>query len=182
MLIRDGDHSLVPNARVETTEGVRLESQARAEVANQANADVVLAIHFNGSDPGQSGTEVYYNPDRSFGEESRVLATSVYDAILAALRSIGYQARARGVMNDSRTAAAALAGQPHTFLLGESPGFRATRMPGMIGEALFVTNDYEAQLLMRDDVRQAIAGAYKTGIENYFAWLSKRATPAPAAR
>jgi len=100
-----------------------------------------------------------------------VLASSIYDAIIARLHELGYDTRQRGVMDDGGTAAAALTGEGHTFLLGETPGFRSTEMPGMIGEALFVSNDTEAALLQRDDVRQAIAQAYKDGIDTYFAWL-----------
>ena len=172
VLIRDGDYSLAPAVPGDFAATVRAESQARADVANEAGADIILAIHFNGSDdPTQSGTEVYYNPDRSFGESSRVLASSIYDAIVARLRELGYDTRQRGVMDDGGTAAAALTGEGHTFLLGETPGFRSTQMPGMIGEALFVSNDTEALLLQRDEVRQAIAQAYKDGIDTYFAWL-----------
>ena len=172
VLIRDGDYSLAPAAPGDFAATVRAESQARADIANEAGADIILAIHFNGSDdPAQSGTEVYYNPDRPFGEASGVLATSIYDAIIARLHELGYDTRRRGVLDDGGTAAAGLTGEGHTFLLGETPGFRSTRMPGMIGEALFVSNDTEAALLQRDDVRQAIAQAYKDGIDTYFAWL-----------
>jgi N-acetylmuramoyl-L-alanine amidase len=173
VLIRDGDYSLAPTVPGDFAASVRAESQARADIANEAGADIILAIHFNGSDDAtQSGTEVYYNPDRSFGEQSRVLATSIYDAIVARLRELGYDTRQRGVKDDGGTAAAALTGEGHTFLLGETPGFRWTEMPGMIGEALFASNDAEAALLQRDDVLQAIAQAYKDGIDAYFSWLS----------
>jgi N-acetylmuramoyl-L-alanine amidase len=171
VLIRDGDYSLAATVAGDFAQTVRNESQARADKANAAGADIILAIHFNGGDPSQSGTAVYYDPDRSFGEESKVLATSIYDAIIARLHAIGYETQPRGVLNDSATAAGALA-RGHTFLLGESPGFRPTQMPGMIGEGLFVTNDTEAALLQRDDVRQEIAQAYKDGIDQYFSWLS----------
>jgi N-acetylmuramoyl-L-alanine amidase len=171
VMIRDGDYSLATTVAGDFAQTVRNESQARADKANAAGADIILAIHFNGGEPSQSGTAVYYDPDRSFGEQSKVLATSIYDAIIARLHAIGYDTQPRGVMNDSATAAGALA-RGHTFLLGEAPGFRSTQMPGMIGEALFVTNDSEAALLQRDDVRQAIAQAYKDGIDQYFSWLS----------
>ena len=62
-------------------------------------------------------------------------------------------------------------GVDHTFTLGESPGFRASQMPGVIMESLFVTNDTEAALLHRDDVKDAIAQGYKTGVDRYFQWL-----------
>jgi N-acetylmuramoyl-L-alanine amidase len=41
-------------------------------------------------------------------------------------------------------------------------------MPGALGEALFVSNDTEAALLQRDDVKQRIAEGYRDGVEAYF--------------
>jgi N-acetylmuramoyl-L-alanine amidase len=172
VLIRDGDYSLTPAVPGDFAATTRNESQARADKANAAGADIILAIHHNGSDdPNASGTSVYYNLDRSFGAASGVLATDIYNEIIARLRDAGYDSPPRGVMSDSATAAAALTGTGHTFLLGEVPGFRATNMPGMIGEALFVSNDTEAALLQRDEIRQAIAQGYKDGIDEYFSWL-----------
>src|SRR5438093_10050210 len=52
-------------------------------------------------------------------------------------------------------------------------------MPGIIGEALFVSNDYEAQQLWRPEMRQAIAEGYKAGIDAYFGWLLAQVPPPP---
>ena len=169
ILIRDGDYSLAPPVP-DFNESVRLESQARADIANAAGADIILALHFNGSDDAaQSGTEVYYNPDRAFGDRSRMLATFVDESLLAGIRALGYDTRDRGIMNDASIGARF--DQAHTFLLGEAAGFRPTEMPGVICEPLFVSNDVEAALLQRDDMRQAIAAAYKAGIDRYVRWL-----------
>jgi N-acetylmuramoyl-L-alanine amidase len=172
VMLRDGDYSLTePGAG--SIDATRRESQARADIANDAGADVVLALHFNGhEDPSQSGTEVYYNPDRAFGEQNEALARYVHDALLGGLRSAGYESRDRGLLNDAPIGARFE--QDHTFLLGQAPGFRVTTMPGIICEPLFVTNDTEAALLQRDDVLDAIAQAYKAGIDAYFAWLDAR--------
>lgn len=169
VMIRDSDASLTqPGAG--SIDATRRESQARADKANAAGAGIVLALHFNGhKDPSQSGTEVYYNPDRSFGDRNQALARFVHDALIEGIRSTGYNVRDRGIMNDDSIGERF--DQAHTFLLGEAAGFRATQMPGIICEPLFVTNDAEAALLQRDDVRQAIAEAYKAGIDAYFAWL-----------
>lgn len=167
-MLRDGDYALAPEASPGTTDGVRAESQARADAANAAQADVLLVVHFNGSeDRAQSGSEVYFDPDRPFGERSRRLASALHDQLVAALRALRYDVRDRGVKDD-----AAIAGryrQPHTFLFGEAPGFRSTRMPAALVEGLFVTNDADAAMLLRDETRDAIARAYATAIDRYFA-------------
>ena len=168
VMIRDGDYSLSSNDTGElTTASVRAESQARADVANSAHADIVLALHFNGSeDLSQSGTEVYYNPDRSFGQQNVKLAMSVYDALLVGMRGLGYTVHPRGIMNDAPIGERY--GQAHTFLLGDALGTHTTTMPGLICEPLFLTNAGDAALLNRDGTLQALAVAYADGIDAYF--------------
>jgi N-acetylmuramoyl-L-alanine amidase len=167
VMLRDGDYSVSPEGGAETPEQIRAESQARADIANQHHADVLVVIHHNGSeDPLISGTEVYYDPERSFGDKSRKLATAIHAAIIAKLRALPYAVTDRGVKDDAPIGQRY--GQPHTYLFGDSTGFRVTTMPAALGEALFVSNDTEAALLQRDDVQQAIAEAYRDGIEAYF--------------
>jgi N-acetylmuramoyl-L-alanine amidase len=168
VLIRDCDCSVSPAGGAETPEQIRVESQARADIANGHGAEVLVVIHHNGSEePLLAGTEVYYNPERAFGDKSRKLAYAIHDGLIASLRSLPYDVTDRGVKDDAPIGQRY--GQPHTFLFGEAPGFRATQMPGALGEALFVSNDTEAALLQREDVKQGIAMGYRNGIEAYFA-------------
>jgi N-acetylmuramoyl-L-alanine amidase len=44
-------------------------------------------------------------------------------------------------------------------------------MPGVIAEALFITNEADAEALGREETRDAIARGYKMGIDAYFGWL-----------
>jgi N-acetylmuramoyl-L-alanine amidase len=128
---------------------------------------VLVVIHHNGSeDPLISGTEVYYDPGRGFGAQSRKLAVAIHDALIRRLQGLPYAVTDRGVKDDAPIGQRY--GQPHTYLFGEAPGFRATTMPAALGEALFVSNDAEAALLQRDEVKQAIAEGYRDGIETYF--------------
>ncbi|MCL5026397.1 MAG: N-acetylmuramoyl-L-alanine amidase [Chloroflexi bacterium] len=146
------------------------EQQARIDIANSAAADIVVSVHHNGyGDPAVGGTETYYCPDRPFAEQSRVLAQSVLEGIIARLGQVGYATRNRGVKDDASIGARY--GQPHSFLLGTNPGIDPSRMPGIFGEALFVSNDEEAALLQRDDAQKALAQGYFDGIQAYFAWL-----------
>ena len=167
-MIRDGDYGLSGFDDPDFTASVRGESQARADAVNKTGAEIMLIIHFNGSeDASQSGTEVYFDPDRPFGAQNRALAFSVHDALIAALRALPYDVRDRGVMDDAPIGMRF--GQKHTFLLGEAPGFRASTMPAIIVEGLFVTNDREAALLQQDTIRDAIARGYAAGVDAYFA-------------
>lgn len=166
-MIRDGDYALTAFDGPDFNENVRLESAARAAKANATGADIMLVIHHNGSeDPQQSGTEVYYNPDRSFGGDNRRLAVALHDAIIASLRTLPYDVSDRGIKNDAPIGARF--GQPHTFLLGDGAGFPPTKMPAALVEGLFVSNDREAAMLQREDVREAIARGYERGVRAYF--------------
>ncbi len=93
VLTRDGDFSLTPNPG-----DAEREVQAHLDVANSANADILVSIHNNGHpDSGQSGTEVYYCPKREFSDKSRRLAEAVQKHIVSGLWDVaGYPARDRG--------------------------------------------------------------------------------------
>ena len=173
LLTRDGDYTLTDFDPYNYRTSLRREIQARVDLANGARSDIVVGIHFNGSDDtGQSGTEVYYNPERPFGENSSWLAYFVQTALVEGIRGLGYDVRDRGVKNDADIGGDPA--EPHSFLLGTPTGFRPSLMPGIIAEALFLSNEQEAQLLYKDETRQAIAEAYKKGIDQYFQWLNTR--------
>ena len=168
VMIRDCDCSVAPDGGAQTTEQIRAESQARADIANAHHADVLVVIHHDGSeDPLISGTSVYYDPDRTFGDQSRRLAQSLHDELIKSISAFPYVDADRGVLNDAPIGQRY--GETHTFLFGESAGFRATEMPAALGEALFVTNDTEAGLLQLEAMKQRIAIGYRDGIEAYLA-------------
>jgi len=175
VLTRDSDRS-ANNPPVDRTGDGRVNSrddlQARVDIANEAGADVFISLHNNGSgSPDESGTEVWYCKERTFGDKNFALASELQSAILASLRSVGYTSRDRGIKEDSNFRI--YRGQPYNiFVLGPArePGHpRATEMPGALIESLFVSNPVEARLLQRDDVLDAIAAGCFEGIERYFA-------------
>lgn len=171
VLTRDGDYSLTRFDPYNYRASQRIEFQARVDKVNQAQADIVVSLHFNGSDdPSASGLEVYYNPDRSFGDKSRMLAISVHDALISAIRSQGYDVKDRGIKNDAEVGGDPA--NPHSYLLGTDANFRASLMPGIIAEPLFLTDDEDAAQLAKPAVRDAIAAAYQSGIDAYFKWLT----------
>jgi hypothetical protein len=60
-------------------------------------------------------------------------------------------------------------------------------MPGIIGEALFMTNGVDMSWLAQAGMRQSIAQGYKDGINAYFAWIKSQVpkptpTPRPPTR
>jgi N-acetylmuramoyl-L-alanine amidase len=94
-----GDGLVRPAGVAEEDVGERV--QPRIDWANQFGAEILLSIHFNGSeDPSVSGTEVYYSDTSPRAEESLRLATGVMNALLAEFASVGYPAHSRGVGND----------------------------------------------------------------------------------
>ena len=72
----------------------------------------------------------------------------------------------RGATNDSRV----LGQGSHYYLLGpESPTIRRpSEMPGIIGEALFLTSPEDAQAIRQDKVLEAVARGYFDAIRAYF--------------
>lgn len=175
VLTRDSDRSANDPPMDRTGDGrvnARDDLQARVDIANEAGADVFVSLHNNGSNsPGESGTEVWYCKERTFGDKNYALASELQTAILASLRDVGYTSRDRGVKEDSSFRI--YRGQPYNvFVLGapRAPSHpRASEMPGALVESLFVSNSVEASLLQRDDVLDAIAAGCFEGIERYFA-------------
>src|SRR5262245_61725741 len=67
------------------------ELQARIDLVNAAGAELLVSMHFNGSpDARLRGTEVYYNPERSFGLANIRLASLLLDRLVRALVRTGY--------------------------------------------------------------------------------------------
>lgn len=175
-LIRAGDYAFVP-WQTDNRAFTKADIQARVDEANAQKADILVSVHHNGSDdPGLSGTEVYYNPDRPYGYYSFALADVIQQSLITYLKLAGYEPRDRGVKNDSEVNGDP--NNPHSWLLGTNDNFRPSLMPGMIGEALFVTNPSDAEQLRKPEIRQAIAEGYKAGIDAYFGWFERQPWPA----
>jgi N-acetylmuramoyl-L-alanine amidase len=174
-LVRAGDYAFVPYDP-DNRAFTKADIQVRVENANVQRADILVSVHHNGNDDfGQSGTEVYYNPDRPYGYYSFALADVVHQSLVSALKAAGYETRDRGVKNDAEVNGDPT--NPHSWLLGTNDDFRPSLMPGIIGEALFITNPKDAEQLQKPEVLQAIAEGYKAGIDSYFAWFQQQPLP-----
>lgn len=141
--------------------------QARVDLANAANADLFLSVHFNGvANPGIRGTQVFYSDGRPITERSKIFAELADANLVKALAAAGYQTVDRKASTDSSI----LGGNSHFYLLGPASDTikRPTNMPAIIGEALYLTNDEDANALRQDRVLEAIARGYAEAIKQYF--------------
>ena len=149
--------------------------QARVDKANDAGANVLVSVHFNGSpDKTLRGPEVYYSPSRPFATQSRQLAESVMASITKDMGDAGRPVTPRGVLRDS-----VLGGS--LYLLGPTGGkiARASNMPGVLIEGMFLTNSEDALMLADPVTLQTLAKAYADGIAGYLGPPPK-ATPKKA--
>ncbi len=166
------------DGRVTTRDGL----QSVVDEANQSGADLFLSIHHNGSvNRAASGSEVYYCADRPFADASFGFGSLVLNHILAKLQAQGYASYNRGVMDDSVLYTRG-AYRGHLFVLGPvrpprfgvtpsaryAPKLRATEMPGVLSEALFVSNPTEAWLLSQPRIQAALADAFADAVDEYF--------------
>ncbi|MCL5027260.1 MAG: N-acetylmuramoyl-L-alanine amidase, partial [Chloroflexi bacterium] len=144
---------------------LRDDLQARIDIANNARADVLVSIHFNGfSDPTMRGTAVHYSPGRPLSAQSLKLAQALQSSLVQGIRTAGYTGLIdRGVQDDSRL----FGPRAHLYILGDT-ATRPSAMPGALGEALFITNDDDAAQLAQPNMPQAISLAYAQGISAYF--------------
>jgi N-acetylmuramoyl-L-alanine amidase len=175
VLTRDTDRAVNDPPRDWTGDGQinsRDELQARVDIANSVHAVVFISIHNNGSpSPNESGTEVWWSPDRPFADQNQQLAALVQTGLLKRLAGAGYTSKDRGIKNDH--AFRIWNGRPYNiFVLGPASGERhprATAMPGVLGESLFVSHPFEASLLRQDHILEAIAWGYRDAIVAFLA-------------
>jgi N-acetylmuramoyl-L-alanine amidase len=151
--------------------GLRYDVQARVDIANAAEADLFFSIHNNGSgDPGQSGTEVWYNLGRPFSDRNLALAEMLQENLLRRIRALGYPAVDRGIKDDSNFRV--FRGQTYNlYVLGPGTGPREhvpTMMPGVLGESLFLSNPGDARMLAQERTLDAIAAGYRDTVVDYF--------------
>jgi N-acetylmuramoyl-L-alanine amidase len=141
--------------------------QARVDIANRARADLIVSVHFNGiADTAHRGTQMFFANGRPFSDRSRALAQLAQTHVTKALKDAGHEVVDRGATPDSGI----LGAGSHFYLLGPTSDTikRPTEMPGIIGEALFVTNPDDARGLRSEKVLDAVARGYFEAVRGYF--------------
>jgi N-acetylmuramoyl-L-alanine amidase len=172
VLTRESDVAVNRERRDLNGDGVidlKDELQARIDIANEARAHLFLSIHHNGHQRSElNGLEVYFCQNREFGAQNRRLAALVEDSLLKAIRAAGYPLASRGQRDcyDPQVEKSYFVIGPVDLGAGRP---RATQMPGVIGEAMFITNPTDAARLRDDAILTAEARGYAEAVKRYFA-------------
>jgi N-acetylmuramoyl-L-alanine amidase len=100
-------------------------------------------------------------------DRSKALAEMVDTNMVKQLDKAGYQTIDRKATPDSQL----LGRGVHFYLLGPESKIikRASQMPGVIGEALYLTNPDDAAAIRKPEVQEAVARAYADAVKEYFA-------------
>lgn len=115
----------------------------RAEIANEAQADIFISVHFNSATtPQANGTETFFFPDT---RGSIYLAKNIQREMV---KAIGL--RDRGIKQ------------------GNFDVIRLTKMPAVLLEPLFITNPDEEKLTRNNDFLVTLAWGITLGIRDYF--------------
>lgn len=169
----------------------------RAEIANQAQADLFVSVHANYSDlPSARGVETYYTTSFSSpsskepGSNPATLkdASQVSGQVAGQIASQGKTAPTLSSadlherIEQSRRLAASVQRSLYGTLVVENPGLRdrgikeagfvvltESAMPGILAEVSFVSSPTDEQKLRSDEYREQIAEALYRGIARYAA-------------
>jgi N-acetylmuramoyl-L-alanine amidase len=159
--------------------GDRDELQARINICNEANADVLISVHLNGFDDRTvRGYEVIYTaaPAREDGAQNERLARAVYRRLDSAMRESSYGGGlGRDAVPDTEVDSVQheFGTEEHYIMTG--PGVNnaeytitPSEMPGIIVEGLFISNDQDAAFVADPANQRLMVDAYAQGIIDYF--------------
>ncbi len=156
----------------------------RAEIANQAQADLFVSVHANYSDlPSARGVETYYT--NSFSAPG-TKEPGLKDASTSTLKITATPTLSAADLHErieqSRRLAASVQRALYGTLVVENPGLRdrgikeagfvvltESAMPGILAEVSFVSSPTDEQKLRSDGYREQIAEALYRGIARYAA-------------
>jgi len=169
------------------TEDAFVPLEERAEIANDARADLFVSIHANNSDyPSARGVETYYTnvsaPANSLEIEKRDNATTRATVPSVVLSQVGLKERAE----QSRYLADSVEHALYGSLSTTNPAIRdrgvkeagflvltGTTMPAVLAEISFVSSPADERNLQSSPYREQIAEALYKGIRRYAAASSQ---------
>jgi len=164
-----GDPALMPS-NASSMELSYNEGYAHATAELSFDPDLIIAVHYNGSDdPDAAGLNIYYCDYG--GPQNAVLAGYIRDELRAALQSQGYDPPTALAVEDGSIGKAyghlATLGNvysaPFDFVENRLPG-----VPAVLTEALFESNPTENALLQSDATIGAFAQAFVRAVNHYF--------------
>ena len=121
----------------------------RVEIANQADCNIFVSIHFNSSQsPEVDGVEIFFHDskaEKARATSSKKLADSILSRVIRRT-----SAHSRGVKK------------------GNFYVIRETQMPAVLVEGGFITNSDERLLLKSREYQEKIARGIADGIDTYF--------------
>lgn len=151
------------------------ELQARVQICNEAGADLLVSMHFNGSDnPDLRGYESWWAAGRPDSDQSAAFAEMATDALGERFAAAGFETEFRGAHDDQKFDDAEPEPgdfQHYVMLSPDVPerNFAGSTMPGAIVEALFLSNADDRAFVLSDPGQEAIVAAYVDAITAYFA-------------
>lgn len=156
--------------------GARDELQARINTCNEAGADVLISLHLNGFDDRSiRGYEVLYTAERDFGQQNADLATFIYRQLDTAMRDTDMTGLGRGARPDNEIESVRheFGAEQHMVMTGpavSNPDYQIvpSAMPGVIVEAVFLSNDQDAAWIVQPANQRMVVDAYVAGILDYF--------------
>ncbi len=161
--------------------------EERAEIANQAQADLFISVHANYSDlPSARGVETYYTNSFSAPGSKDAGSKDADSHANIAARNNGTLTLAPADLHDrieqSRRLAASVQRALYGTLSAQNPGLRdrgvkeagfvvltGSAMPGILAEVSFVSSPTDEQKLRSDGYREEIAEALYHGVARYAA-------------
>ncbi len=172
--------------------------QERAQIANQAAADIFVSIHVNWIDDGGDtrGVETYFLGTAQEAYLNRLAAFENHDSgyALADLRTLLDKIYSGVRVSKSRDLAEAVQASLYRSLYKVNPELRnrgvktapfivlvETQMPAILAEVSCLSNDREASLLSQPLYRQFIAESLARGVTDYAGTASAPASVAVAS-
>lgn len=169
-----GPGDLTPDQLL-TFDAAHRDVAARDVCANEAHADLLVGVYFDGGSSSNAGSVTGYDTARPFAPSNERFANLLQGDVLSAMNGQGWQIPDEGAVTDDdlgSTLNAADIPYKHLLLLGPAQdGYFTTpsQMPGALIEPLYVTDPFEASIAVTAHGQQVIAGGIGTAVEQYFA-------------